>query len=274
MGPSGDTRIQLCGRIVVELEGRRVEGSLPGRQGRLLFVCLATNRIRPTPRAELIEALWPGETPAGVDSALSALLSRLRRVLGGPSLQGRSEIRLALPPCAWIDLEAAAEAIHEAESAVALGEWARAWAPARIAYSISSRGFLPGEEAPWIEERRRSLEDIRLRSLECIGLAGLALGGPELAAAERSGRALIEATPYREIGYRLTMETLAARGEAPEALRVHDRLRRLLRDELGMSPRPATQALHRRLLQVGVLPAPARPDPPPPPNQPPPPPAR
>jgi DNA-binding SARP family transcriptional activator len=44
------------------------------------------------------------------------------------------------------------------------------------------------------------------------------------------------------------MEVLAARDNAAEALRLYERLRCLLRDELGAMPSPATQALHRRLL--------------------------
>ncbi|MGH2884304.1 MAG: adenylate/guanylate cyclase domain-containing protein, partial [Solirubrobacteraceae bacterium] len=39
-------RIQFCGRTVIELDGRRVEDDLPGRQGRVLFAYLAVNRHR------------------------------------------------------------------------------------------------------------------------------------------------------------------------------------------------------------------------------------
>jgi DNA-binding SARP family transcriptional activator len=245
------TRIQLCGRLVAQLAGARIEGRLPGRQGRLLFVYLAANRTRPATRNGLVETLWQDTAPAGADAALSALLSKLRSVLPAGSLEGRSEIRLMLPADAWIDLEAAAAAIHEAESAVARSDWKGGWAPARIAYAVGGRGFLPGEEAPWIEGRRRWLEDVRLRAHECIARAGLGLGGAELAATERSGRALIDLAPYRESGYRLLMESLAARGEVAEGLRVYDRLRILLHDELGIAPSAESQALHRRLLERG-----------------------
>jgi DNA-binding SARP family transcriptional activator len=74
------------------------------------------------------------------------------------------------------------------------------------------------------------------------------MGGTETAAAERAGRALVETAPFRERGYRLLMEALAARGNAAEALRVYDELRLLLREELGVAPGADTQELHRRLL--------------------------
>jgi hypothetical protein len=75
-----ETRIQLCGPLVVRLEGVRVERSLPGRQGRLLFAYLALGRRRPATRSELTKALWGGDEPDSADAALSALLSKLRRV--------------------------------------------------------------------------------------------------------------------------------------------------------------------------------------------------
>jgi DNA-binding SARP family transcriptional activator len=248
--PSSATRIQLCGRIVIELRGRRLEYALPGRQGRLLFAYLIANRPRPITRDELKDALWGHDVPAACDSVLSGVLSRLRHALGPEVVRGRTEISLALPPDAWIDLEAAREAIHRAECAVESAAWTKAWGPARVALNVASRGFLPGEDAPWIDERRRFLRDVYVRALECVARVGLALGGMELVSAERSGRALVELEPYRESGYRLLMEVLAAEGNDAEALRTYDRLRRLLREELGTAPAAATQALHKRLLQL------------------------
>ncbi|GAC1338548.1 MAG: BTAD domain-containing putative transcriptional regulator [Candidatus Dormibacteria bacterium] len=243
-----ESRIQLCGRLIVRIEGRRLEDQLPGRQGRLLFVYLAANRVRPVGRDELTEALWPGGSPLAAESALNALLSKLRRVLGPDRPAGRAALRLELPPGAWIDLEGAGEAIHRAESAVALGAWAQAWAPARVALYIARRGFLRSETAPWIEEHRRYLDEVELRALECVAHAGLGLGGPELASAERSGRALVRLAPYRESGYRLLMRSLASAGNAAEAIAVYERLCRRLREDLGVPPAPEIRELHRQLL--------------------------
>jgi DNA-binding SARP family transcriptional activator len=238
-------RIQLCGRVTVEIEGRRLENELPGRQGRLLFVFLAANRSRATPRTELHEALWPGGAPANVDSALSALLSKLRRVV---PLDGRSSVRVDLPQDAWIDLEAATEGLHRAESAAARGAWAEAWGPARVTQHVCARGFLPGEDAPWIDGLRRRIEELELRSLELVAQASVRIGGAELDTAERAARRLVERAPYRESGYRALMEILRTRDNPAEALRVYDGLRMLLRQELGTSPSAATQALHKELL--------------------------
>jgi DNA-binding SARP family transcriptional activator len=45
------------------------------------------------------------------------------------------------------------------------------------------------------------------------------------------------------------MEAKAARGNVAEALHAYERLRVLLREELGVAPSPVVQAVHRRLLQ-------------------------
>jgi len=217
----------------------------------MLFAYLAAHRSRPSTRAELSQALWPEDsTPRAADTALSALLTKLRAVLGAETIAGRQELRLVLAPNAWIDLDAAGEALHRAESAVALKDWTRAWGPARVALHVAARPFLTGYDAPWIAEIRRRLEETLLRARECVAAGGLGLGGPELGASERSARALIEVAPYRESGYRFLMETLALRGNVAEALIAYEALRQLLRQDLGAIPSPATQALHRRLLQA------------------------
>lgn len=236
------TRIQLCGRLVVRLEGRRVEAELPGRQGRLALAFLTVNRHRTVTRDELAAALWPER---GASDRLSPLLSKLRGVV---PLQGRGDVRLALAGDAFVDVEAAAEGLHRAQSAVARGDFAGAWSPGRVAQHVAAREFLPGEDAPWIDEQRRRLEEILVRALELVGRACVEIRGGELDTAERAARSLIERAPYRESGHRLLMETLAARGNAAEALLVYETLRRRLRDDLGASPSPETQELHRRLL--------------------------
>jgi DNA-binding SARP family transcriptional activator len=244
----GGTRIQICGRVVATVDGRRVDDGLPGRQGRLVFVYLVCNRLRAVPRDELMEVLWPGELPPAADSALSALLSKLRRALGADTLAGRRDLRLDLGGDAFVDFEAADEAIHRAESAVRRGAWADAWAPARVALHTATRGFLPGEDAAWIDERRRRLDDTRLRAHECVAQAGIGLSGPEIHSALRSSRALVELAPFRETGYRLLMQALEQEGNVAEALAVYDRLRTTLREELGAAPSRPTQELYKTLL--------------------------
>jgi DNA-binding SARP family transcriptional activator len=249
LADNAPTRIQLCGRLAVELAGRELTSALPEGQARVLFTYLTVTRALPSGRDELIEALWPSRAPAGADTALSALLSRLRSALGGDVLTGRGAVRLELPGDAWIDLEAAEEAIHRAEAAVAQQDWPRGWGPSLVAMFTARRGFLPRAELPWAEEHRRRLHEIHVCALECYVAVALGVGGSELAPGERSARELVALAPYREHGHALLMEILAARGNGAEALRVYEQLRGRLRDELGATPSPELRELQAQLLR-------------------------
>lgn len=247
LAPGGLTRVQLCGPLVVERGGERLDARLPGRQGRLLFAFLTVNRHRLADRAELVEAVWPDAAPSAADNGLNALLSKLRTVVGDDALPRRSALRLDLGS-AFVDVEAATDAIHRAESSIALGDWSRAWGPSLVALFVSERDFLAGEDAPWIDEHRRQLAEIRLRALDCYAAAGLGIGDTELAATERAARELIRLAPFRETGHRYLMEALARRGNTAEALRTYSQLCDLLREELGAMPSPATRALYEQLV--------------------------
>ena len=242
------TRIQLCGHFVARIGGRRIEHELPGRQGRLLFAYLTVHRDRVASRDELAEALWPGGLPSAPGLALSALLSKLRRLLPDGAVEGRTQIRLELGRHARVDLEAARDGIHRAEALIAVEDWYGAIGPTLVAHNISQRPFLPGEEGDWIEERRRELEDIHVRALECTARRSLGLGGAEVAVAERTARRLVDLSPYRETGYAVLMQAFERQGNIAEGLRVYERLRSLLRDELGAAPSPTVQQVHERLL--------------------------
>jgi predicted ATPase/DNA-binding SARP family transcriptional activator len=243
------TRIQLCGRLSVEIDGVQLAGSLRGKQVPLLLAYLVLNRDRHVGREDLIGALWPDEAPRSQDAALRTLLSRLRSALGRAALVGRDELVLALPEPAWIDYEAAGIEIERARRALERGDARSAWALAQVPLNIASRGLLPGSQTSWLDAPRRELEDIRLEALEVIGRAGLSLGGTQLGSAQRAARTLIDAEPYRESGYMLLMEVLAAEGNVAEGLRVFERLRTLLRDELGTTPSRDAIELHTRLLR-------------------------
>ena len=242
--------IQLCGTLAVSLDGRRVEHLLPGRQGRLLLAYLVLNRTRDVTTDELVNALWSDEAPDRAEATLRTLISKVRRVVGADALGRGGRYRLSLPDDVRVDLELARDAIHRAESASAAADWLRAWAPAQVALFIARRGFLPGEEALWIEQTRRSLGEIETRALECYAAASLGAGATELAIAERSARLLVEREPFRESGYRILMGSLAAQGNVADALLTYDRLARTLREELGVDPSATTRELHRSLLEL------------------------
>lgn len=247
-GKPGGTRIQLCGRLKVDLDGRHVTSALRGRQGRVLFAYLVLNRGRSVSRTEMIDAIWREAPPVNPAGALRTQLSHLRNALGRDALAGRDTVELHLPANAWIDYEVAERAIEAGDDAVAKRSWRDAWIHANIALNIAGRPFLAGFDAPWVDNARTELGEIELRAREQIAAAGIGLGGSELAGAERSAKTLIRSAPFRETGYLYLMRAQAAAGNTAEAMRTYDRLRTLLNAELGTAPGPDIQDFHRQLL--------------------------
>ena len=245
---AGSTRVQLCGTFAVELRGQRVDHRLPGRQVRVLFGYLVLSRLQQVSRETLVDALWGDSPPPAAPAALSVLISKVRAVVGPDVLRGRGALSVVLPEPAHVDVEVAIAALHTAESAIALGDWRRAWSLSLTGQFVARRPFLPEADGPWAESWRRRLADMHVRSLECYATACLEMGGPELPGAERAARELLEVAPFRETGHLLLMRTLAARGNVAEALAAYERLRVLLREELGVDPSRAVQDVYAELL--------------------------
>lgn len=248
-------RIYLTGRVCIEADGALLEERrFPGRQGRLVFALLAGEHRRPVAREELVTELWGDAPPPSEERALNALLSKLRALLargdvGGVSLTGGfGGYQLALPADAWIDLEAAGEGLDQAEGALREGDPRRAWAGAEVAYQVARRPFLPGDEGPWAAQTRAELRDTLLRALECLSAIYIWNGEPALAV--RHAEHALRLDPFRETGYQQLMRVHAAAGNRAQALRVYEECRRLLAEELGVPPSPATEAVYLEIVRA------------------------
>jgi len=251
------TRIYLTGRIAVEHAGTLAfdERSFPGRQGRLAFAYLATNLHRAVAKGELIDALWGDSPPREVDVTLSAVLSRLRALLRKGDLGAGIEVQqgsigLRVPADAWLDIESACNAIDQAEGADRRGDERAAWSYANVASVIAGRPFLQSDEAPWIEGQRQRLRSVLIRGLQC--LSSLSAQAGQLPVAIQYAGQIIEIEPCREAAYQQVMRLHVRMGNAAEALRLFDKCRLRLRDELGTSPSPETARLHLSILRGEV----------------------
>src|SRR6188472_3672037 len=254
MAGAPQLKVFLAGRVAMQIDGVRVEEErFPGRQGRLLFAYLVAEQGRAVPRDELAEALWGERPPASWDKALTVLASKLRGLLAKQGIDGAGALtaafgcyRLDLPEGTWVDLFAAASGARDAEDALAAGDLERARAAAESAESLVRRPFLPGDEGTWVEEQRSELADLRERALDVLSDACLRSGATREAA--KWAEELVALAPFRETGYRRLMEARAAAGDRAEALRVYERCRRLLSDELGAYPSPEIESIYRALL--------------------------
>lgn len=249
------TRIYLTGQLAVEtprgLADMRV---LPGRQGRRALVYLTLERARPVPFAELAEAVWGApDMPAGWESALSAIVSKIRRFLADPALGGTIAstdacYAMRLRSDVWIDIEAAVAAIDQADACLRRGDWRAALSHASVAQAIARRPFLPADESTWIEAERTRLQQVFLRALDAVGESACGSGqyGLAIGAATQS----LARDRLRETSYQLLMRAQAASGNRAAALRTYDAFRRELADALGVDPSPQTEAVYLELLHA------------------------
>ena len=250
-------RIYLTGRICLEHGDILVEErELAGRQGRLAFAFLTSERHRPASKDELIGVVWPDTIPREIEVALSAILSKLRGVFKRAGLGAHAAVevlsgtvQLRLPADVWIDLEHAANAVDEAEGAFRCGEFQRAWSNAVTLVSIARRPFLAGEEGAWIEARRSRLRSLLVRGLHILSKVSTANGEQDLAV--QYATEIIEREPFQETGYRHLMRTHAQMGNRGEALRVFGKCRELFRDELGADPSQETERVFLDILKAG-----------------------
>jgi DNA-binding SARP family transcriptional activator/sugar lactone lactonase YvrE len=253
-------RVFLAGRVAAERDGAAIgERQLQGRQGRLLFAYLVAAEGRQVSRDELADVLWEGTPPATWDKALGVLASKLRGALGANcgTLTAKSGCyRLELPSGTWIDIVAADDAASAAEASLATGDVEGARQAAVLAESLTQHPFLPGDDGAWVEEKRRELAGVRGRALTALAAASLRSGDP--AESVRWAEHAVEVEPFRESGYRQLMEAHLAAGNGGEALRVYERCRHFLAEELGAYPSRETEALYRSLLEAPLVP-PSRP---------------
>jgi DNA-binding SARP family transcriptional activator len=249
-------RIYLTSRVLVEESGTVLldERRLMGRQGRLAFAYLVGEHLRAVSRDELAEELWLGATPPpSWERSLSALISKLRALLASAGIPDVTltgsfgHYQLLLPADVWIDVEAASEAIDRAESALRGDKPPEAWGWAQAAYQISRRPFLMGEEGPWVTLKRSELRDVLVRAHECLSEPSIWHTEPEYAVKHAKEAVALE--PFRETSYQLLMRAHAAVGNRAEALRVYERCRSLLSEELGVSPAPQTEAVYLEILR-------------------------
>ena len=222
-------------------------------QSRLVFAYLAWNRGTAIARSDLATLLWGEQVPEAWDTALSAILSRVRAALTNAGLNdlvmlSRDPLvtRLVLVPGAWVDIEAAATSLDAAEGAMRRGELASAWPNATVAMTILRRQLLPGDASEWTITRREEQTRQLIRALDCMSEIWREMG--ELGSAIEAAEGPIALDPLRERSYQLLIHAQTAAGNRAAAIRTYQQLKIRLADELGIDPAADTQELYISIL--------------------------
>jgi len=246
--PVGELKVSVLGALDIQGVDKHALGS---RKARTLIKVLAVARGQPVPVSRLIDCLWPNRPPARPSQQISVLISRLRSVLG-PERLPRSDAGYQLL-ADWIDLDVA----NHLASAAARRLVAQNYASARLAADAAlalMRGELLADEpdSPWADEERAAVAKLGVDVRRTAARAALAIG--DFPAAREMSEAVVEADPYDEGALQVFMAALAFGGQPGTALATFARARKRLREELGVDPSPATDAVHKAILQGKPIP--------------------
>jgi len=234
-------RVHVLGEVsVAGLE----RASLGSRKARQLLRELALARGRSVSADSLAETLWHDELPRDPAAQVAVLVSRLRAAIGAERIShGDAGYALRYQ---WLDIEAAEQLTEEAERRLARERYAAALSASRGALALLLPGTQPDSAAEPLGRR------LTARARHVCARALLA-GGDHSSAVEVAQQAL-DADPLDEEALRLAMAGMAAGGRSSSALALHEEFRLRLLDELGASPSPATDLVHRALLQGAPAP--------------------
>ncbi|WP_150460435.1 AfsR/SARP family transcriptional regulator [Nesterenkonia ebinurensis] len=252
-------RIEVLGPIRIrDDDGCVVE--VPERKVRALLAALVTADGQAVPTETLLDQVWGQTLPANPARVLQSKLSQLRILLDSAAVGGRGvltrepggyrleinhgksqgageAVRTDADELRWRVLEAQAAA-EPAEQLETLDGIQELW-----------RGRPYGEFADelWVTADTTALEEIRLQAAELQAEALLATGRPQPAYAVV--QPLLGEHSTREALVATAMHACYLTGRHPESLRLYERLRTHLAEELGADPRATTQKLHQKILR-------------------------
>ncbi|MET9887944.1 BTAD domain-containing putative transcriptional regulator [Streptomyces sp. NPDC006430] len=243
--------LKVLGPIEVTDQGEAVP--LPGGRARTVLAALALHHGHAVSVERLVAAAWGDDAPVTARAQVQAMVSALRRALGG-TLRPQA-IRTRQPGYALsadavrTDLDIFVRWVAEGRREAAEGDPTEAARLLRTALGQWRGPAFDGLPSAYLEAEAARLDETRLGVLEeCIGLE-LSLGArPDLIA---EIRLLATSHPLRETGHRLLMTALRHAGRHAEALTAYQDARRVLVDELGVEPGPALRTLYQEILADG-----------------------
>jgi DNA-binding SARP family transcriptional activator/TolB-like protein len=230
--PAHKTAIQLFGRFEIRRGGSGTAIQLKSKKGRALLGYLAMHLDQPVPRSRIASLLWEDQPEKMGRQNLRQILAELREEVGLDFDGGISKENVQLDS-RHFDVDAVrflACARNESDPATAAALYT---GDLTADLEIRSAGF-----DEWLSLERRRLHSLALdifgARVEALDAAGDKKQA--LIVCER----LLALDPLRETTHRLLLPLEAAVNGRGSALARAEALTKILREQLGVSPEPAT----------------------------------
>lgn len=239
---------RILGPLEVLHEGGIPIGLGPPRQ-RAVFARLIVSAGETVTADRLIEDLWPGDIPATARHALHVYVSRLRSALGTDRVRldrsgGGYRISVA---AGELDAARFERLVADGRAALGRGDPEEAEVSIREALDIWRGPPLADfRDEVFAQPEVVRLDEARITAIELRIAATIELGGDSELVGELSD--LVGEHPYREVFWEQLMMVLYRCGRQAEALRVYQRARTKLVEDLGIEPGPALRRMEERIL--------------------------
>jgi DNA-binding SARP family transcriptional activator len=241
LGAVAGGRVTLVdfGVPAILVDGAEVRPGLAKSIELLAYLCL--HRGETTPRERLLGALFDGRADDSARAYVRQAIQRLRGVLPDDTVTSAERGALTLAAgtqvtCASLQFEAD------------IAQASRLQGDARLSATLAAladydRGtFLAAFDSPWVDERRRELEQIAAEARYTA--AELAYTGGRISEARQLAEATVREDQYREGAWRLIMRTAGSLGDEAGVLSAYQGCEQAL---AGLSARPS--ATTTRLLE-------------------------
>jgi DNA-binding SARP family transcriptional activator/predicted ATPase/biotin operon repressor len=233
-------------KLLGGLELRRHDGvpvALTSRVARSVLAYLIVHRDRAHTREHLVGVFWPDEPETQARRKLSQALWKIGAALGQDVLMADSlAVRFSPDVAVQLDLDAF-ESVFTRGSPEAADQQA-----VQAALNAYRGEFMAGYSNDWVLDTREQFREALLTGLERLARRAEARG--DLEQALEFSRRVVGLEPLREQAHREVMRLCLILNRPREALEQFERCRKVLLEELGEEPLPATRALYQRI-QLG-----------------------
>jgi DNA-binding SARP family transcriptional activator len=241
-------QVKLFGPTTVVLPDESVVTDLGGIKPRQILEMLAVSLGTPVPKERLADKLWDGAPPRTYIGTLESYVSLIRRRLGiargrNSAIATTSNGYLLDPAQVDVDLDEFRRLVQPTARTSAATLVART----ERAVSLVTGDLLASEAyTDWAEHERTHFEGEYMHACSRAAENALEIGDAE--AAVQMARRAIRCDSVSETSWQQLIRALSASGARSEALRAYMEFRRIMIDELGSEPGPASRALYMQIL--------------------------